>query len=212
MQDLKNIYKINDSTSTASNSPTYIPPGIHENLRLVEVKKDVSPTGKDFYAFYFENENGDKVSYTEWALRIYKEPKDMSKEELEAFLRKVEFQASRIKQIIDVFKPGCSIEGTSFVDMMDKALAFLGDSYKTVLVRAKVVFDRNGFTTLSSNPISTFIESMDIPKDKSKIRILPSDKMTRENSDDEKVENNPVDNLVESNDNTSKDNTDNFPF
>ena len=62
---------------------------------------------------------------------------------------------------------------------------------KTKKIRIKVVYNKSGYTTLPNYAQYTFVESMDIPTDKSKIRILSIDTMERPQADKEVVVNNP---------------------
>jgi hypothetical protein len=197
MQNLQNLYSITQDTMTASNNSTYLEPGIHENIVLKEIKRGVAKNGSDFLAIYFENEQGDKVSYTEFPLRFRKDFSDMNSEELTKSLKRVEFQMSRWRQICEVFKPNCSLVANSFSEFIDKVISFIGNSYKDKKLRIKVVYDDRNFTTLDSNPTTTFIESMTVSAELTKIRMLPTDKVKREKPDKERVETNEVETLLE---------------
>jgi hypothetical protein len=188
------LYKINTGTLNASNAPTFIPAGIHTNLRMVDIKYGTTEKGNEFLAFYFENEKGDKLSHTEWPPKPSKPISAMSVEEKRTFLEyNIEGQMARLKQIIEVFKKDPSLEADNFKELAMQIIAFLGDSYKDKLIRVKVVYDNKGFTTLPKNARNTFIESADIAEDKSSIRQLPSDKFERPNKGDvEKEEFNPL--------------------
>ena len=191
MQDL---YTVNESTKTAANATTWIQPGIHEDLKLVEVKYDVSKNGKEFLAFYAENLQGDKVSCTEWPFNPKTPWEEMDATEKETAISIIENQKSKVKQIIETFKPNFSITAESFIDFAEKTIAFLGDSYKNSAIRLKVVYDKRGWTTFGQSSKVQFIEPMTVIKEKSKIRILQSDKMVRPvQPEDESKENNPVD-------------------
>ena len=191
---MQGLYNINEKTKTAANAKTWITPGIHENLKLVDVKYDISKNGKEFLAFYVENEKGDTVSCTEWPFNPRKPFEQMDATEKETAISIIENQKSKVKQIVEVFKPNFNISAESFKDFAEKTIAFLGDSYKNKPIRLKVVFDKRGWTTFGQSARAVFVENMSIAEDASKIRILPSDKLIRPaQPDDEKTESNPVD-------------------
>lgn len=193
MQDLKDFYKINSETKPASDLPTYVEAGIHENIELKEVKKGVSKNGNPFLAFYFENEKGDKLSYTEWPLSFRKEVKDMNEEEQIKAVKRVGYQMSRLKQLVDPFKPNCVLEAENFDKLTDGIISFLGDSFKGKKVKIKAVYDDKGYVTLDSNPNNTFIAAMNDETAKAKIRPLPGDRFERPaKPDSENKEENPV--------------------
>lgn len=192
---MQGLYTVNNATQTATSNTAWIEPGIHENLKLVEVKYDISKNGKEFLAFYVENENGDKVSNTEWPFKMKKPLEEMTTDERDIAISIIENQKSKVKQIVEIFKPGFNIEASSFKEFAEKTIAFLGDTYKDKLFRLKVVYDKRGYTTFAQSARYVFIEGMDIERENSKIRILPSDRLTRppREADQEVVESNPLD-------------------
>lgn len=207
---MQGLYNINETTKTAANATTWIQPGIHEDLKLVDVKYDVSKNGKEFLAFYAENAQGDKVSCTEWPFSPKKPFDQMDAIEKETAISIIENQKSKIKQIVEVFKPNFNITAESFKDFAEKTIAFLGDSYKNTPIRLKVVFDKRGWTTFGQSSKVVFIEPMTTTKENSKIRILQTDRMVRPaQPDDEVNESNPVNEVDEP---TTSAPTDEVPF
>lgn len=205
---MQGIYDIDESVKTAQNLSTWIPPGVHENLKIVDVKYDTSKNGNEYLAFYFENEKGDKVSNTEWPIKFNKSLDDMTPDEKERALAVLENQKSKVKQIVETYKPNFNITASTFKEFAEKTVEFLGDSYKEKLVRVKVVYDKRGFTTTAQKGKYPFIESMDVSKEESRIRILASDKMERpEVPQTEATETNPL----EEGD-TSTEKVDTLPF
>ena len=215
MQDLKNLYSISSNTTTASNKATYIEAGIHKNIELKEIKKGVAKNGSDFIAIYFENETGDKLSYTEFPLKFNKALEEMNEEDLSKALRRIGYQMARWRQICEVFKPftpTTELTANDFSGFIDNIIKFIGDSYKGIKLRVKVVYDDRNYTTFDSNPNVTFIENMSkVSDEQSKIRILPGDKMKRILPDVEKKEVNEVESIVE-NTAIEKDKRDDLPF
>lgn len=176
---MANLYNISEETKTAANVSTWLQPGKHDNLKLVDVKQGVSKNGKNFIAFYVENTQGDKVSCTKFE-DTFKVPFDqLSTKEQENAIYFSNKKNSIIKQIVEVFKPNCNIQASSFKELIEKTIAFLGDSYKDVPIRLKVVYDNKGWATFGESDRSVFIEPMTVSEEDSKIRILVSDQMTR---------------------------------
>jgi hypothetical protein len=189
----KGLYNVDASTKTATDSTTWIQAGIHENLKLVDVKCALSKNNNLYLAFYAENEQGDKVSNTEWEYTPKKEWSQMTPEEQDKSIGIIENQKAKVKQIVEIFKPDFNIDAETFEDFAKKTVEFLGDSYKDKLFRLKVVYDYKGFTTFAQSARYVFIESMDIAKEDSQIRILGNDKIVREGKIDKpSTEKNPV--------------------
>lgn len=176
---MQGLYNVDKNTQTATSNSTWIEPGIHENLKLVEVKYDKSKNGKEFLAFYVENEKGDKVSNTEWPFNMKKPLDEMTAAEQETAISIIENQKSKVKQIVEVFKPNFNIDAGSFKEFAEKTIAFLGEDYKDKLFRLKVVYDKRGYTTFAQSGKVRFIESMDTTKEESNIRLIPSDRIVR---------------------------------
>jgi hypothetical protein len=191
---MQGLYNTNETTKTAANKTTWLQPGIHNDLKLVDVKYDVSKNGKEFLAFYVENAQGDTVSCTEWPFNPKKPFEEMDATEKETAISIIENQKSKVKQIVEVFKPNFNITADSFKDFAEKTVAFLADSYRNVPIRIKVVYDKRGWTTFGQSSKTVFIEKMTVSDADSKIRILQSDRMTRPaQPEDESKETNPVD-------------------
>ncbi len=195
---MQGLYNINENTKTATTAKTWIHPGIHENLKLIDVKYDVSKNGKEFLAFYVENEKGDPVSCTEWPYNPKKPFEQMDAIEKETAVSIIESQKSKVKQIVEVFKPNFNITADSFKDFAEKTIAFLGDSYKNTPIRLKVVYDKRGWTTFGQSARATFIENMSIAKTDSRIIILENDRLLRpEQPMANSKEVNPINSIVE---------------
>lgn len=175
------LYSTKD-VRTANDKPAFIPPGIHENIKMTDVKYSETIKGNEFLAFYFEDKHGNTLSHTEWPVRATRPVTAMSEDERKKFEATIAMQMSRIKQIIETFLPRGSyddIEANSFKDYSEKLIKLLGNKYKDVLLRVKVVYDRNNWTALARDANRQFIEPMSISKEDSKIQILDTDKMER---------------------------------
>lgn len=204
---MQNLYNINKETSTASDNATFIDVGIHDGIVMTEVKYSKTVNGNEFLAFYFVNNHGDKLSHTEWPVKLSMPLDSMSEVEREKMLGIIESQKSRVKQIIEVYKGDFEIEAGNFKEFAEKTIEFLGEAYKDKPVRVKVVYDYKGYTTLPNRSRYTFIEPMSVPKEDSKIRILTGDVIIRPKKDNEQE-----DVLGTSGDNTPTDKKEDLPF
>jgi hypothetical protein len=193
--------------------------GIHENVELTEIKSETSRNGNHFLAFYFENERGEKVSKTEWEVNTDKDIEQMDSEEKERYLSKIQNQTARIttiaKQFVD--KSELLFESNSFREFADTIKTKIGDNFKGIQLRIKVVYDYNDWATLPSYTKFPWIEKMeDVPTlDKSKIKILENvDKMTKSDDKPDKVkkEANPFSENNSGEAVVSEDKKDDLPF
>lgn len=195
-------YNITKDTKTATEKATYIGPGIHTNVKMVKAAYEVSKNGNEFLTFTIENERGDKISRTEWPISLKKAANELTTKDIENAQKVIDGQKEKLKQIVEAYftkeelinKPFI-LEGiSSFKDLAEKALQFLGDKYKDVNMRIKAVYDRKGWVTFGQSAWSVFIEPMTVSEEDSKIRILPSDVLIRPaQPDDKKKETNPED-------------------
>lgn len=187
---MTNIYSGDNVITVSDDINTYIDAGIRENLTFVEVKQEQTSTSS-FIAFYFENDNGDKVSHTEYKIQPRKPVAQLTTDELLTLSKRSAMQLGKIKQIVSAIK-GFSPEeekaynfsnANSFEAIAAKAKNDTISLVNIAKVRAKVVYNYKGFTSLDNNPHYRFIENMNVvpTKETSKIRILSSDRMTRDN-------------------------------
>lgn len=184
---MQNLYVINKNTQVGS-TPNYQEPGINDNNELVEVKYTTSPKGNPFLSFTWKNESGAPVTLTEWPPRMDRPFETMSKEDQERIKWGIDSQMSRIKQILEVYIGKIEdevINSASFEEVAKKVITLLGDSYKDKKVRIKVVYDNRGYTIVSNRANYVFIESMNVPKEETKIKILGGDLMERPKKDKE---------------------------
>ena len=175
-------------TATTNNqefNSSYMPVGINENIILKEVNVKKTENGRDFLEFIFENESGQTATMTEW-----KNEKNMWIKTDEDLQRRDNQQFGRILQILDAVKGSHNdFEGSSFLEMINwAALQFAnGDDSK---VRLKVTYDKNGYTQVSKNGI--FVESMNVAKDESQIKLWKNDLLERPVKADEEKPNDPL--------------------
>ena len=162
-------------TATINNNEfnsSYMPVGINENVTLKEVNVNKTPQGRDFLEIIFENEQGQTATMTEW-----KNEKNMWIKTDEDLQQRDNQQFGRILQVIDAVKgKHDDFEGSSFIEMINwvKQQLMPGNGLKSA-VRLKVVYDKKGFTKVSS--LGIFVEPMDI--EESQIKLWKNDLLER---------------------------------
>lgn len=169
------------STKTATTNNTefnssYMPVGINENVTLNAVNVMKSPQGRDYIEFVFTNAEGQTASFTEW-----KNEKNMWIKTDEDLQRRDDQQFGRILQVINCFYENApEFEGENFVEMINWVKTTLDNVKETAEwnkypLRLKVVYDKNGYTRVSS--LGTFVEPMSI--EQSQIKLWKKDLLER---------------------------------
>jgi len=173
--------------TTTSNDVAYLEAGIHDNVELVNIRKDVSPNGNKFIELTFDKD-GERMIHTEY------EPKRSANETQEEFDKKQANQGARFYRIGSCFTQDPDLfkyTAIDFDDFMNKFMQRVNPIYKGVKLRVKVVLNNKNFTTLPKYTTYTFIEPMSV--EKSKIKKLTIDKFDKTFADSEKTVANPFD-------------------
>ena len=163
-------------TATTNNNEfnsSYMPVGINENIILKEVNVNKTPNGRDFLEIIFENKEGQTATMTEW-----KNEKNMWIKTDEDLQKRDDQQFGRILQVIDaVLGEHKDFEGSSFVEMINWVKNELSIATGTLNneLRLKVVYDKNGYTKVSS--LGIFVESMGVTE--SQIKLWKNDLLER---------------------------------
>ena len=168
------------STKTATTNNTefnssYMPVGINENVSLKEVSVEKSPTGRDFIRITFENAEGQTAEMTEW-----KNEKNMWIKSDEDLQNRDNQQFGRLLQVIDAATgTHGEFEGSSFVEMINWVKQQLEPATNPTNLhtpmRLKVVYDKKGYTKVSS--LGKFVESMSVTE--SQIKLWKNDLLER---------------------------------
>jgi hypothetical protein len=153
------MYSKERAIAIAKKDVKYIPAGIHTNVTLKSVKVSKSPTGKDFLEITFEKD-GSTMTHTEWKPTKFD---GMTDEQLQS---KEDTQFSRMMQILLCFYKDEELifNGASFEDFANEVVNYLNNADKSKLLRVKVVYNKDGYTTLPSYAKYTFIEPMQLPE------------------------------------------------
>ena len=184
-----------------------MPVGINNDVTLKEVNVKKSTTGKDFLEIIFENSAGQTVSMTEW-----KNEKNMWIKTDEDLQHRDNMQFGRILQILNCYYP--SIEPTelsTFADMINWVKSKLDPMIATKnSLRLKVVYDKNGYTIVSSNGI--FVEPTAVTD--SQIKLFKRDLLERPVIADVETTTDPLASTTSTLDteNSQGENTDDLPF
>lgn len=163
-------------TATTNNqefTSSFMPVGINDNVYLKEINVQKSPTNKDFIEIIFENETGQTVKMSEW-----KNEKNMWIKTDEDLQNRDNQQFGRLLQIVKCFYEEMpEFEGSSFLEMITwikNILSQKGEWDKNPL-RLKIIYDKNGYTKVSTNGI--FVEPMTTTE--SQIKLWKRDLLER---------------------------------
>ena len=167
-------------TATTNNtefSSSYMPVGINENVTLKEVNVNKTQNGRDFLEIVFQNEQGQTATMTEW-----KNEKNMWIKTDEDLQRRDDAQFGRILQVIDAANGShTDFEGSSFAEMINWVKAQLEPATNPANMRQgmrlKVVYDKNGYTKVSS--LGIFVEPMNVAEEQSQIKLWKNDLLER---------------------------------
>ena len=176
------------TVNTQEFNSSYMPVGINENITLNEVNVNKSPNGRDFLEIIFENEQGQTATMTEW-----KNEKNMWIKTDEDLQRRDDAQFGRILQVIDAANGShTDFEGSSFAEMINWVKAQLEPATNPAnmrqYMRLKVVYDKNGYTKVSS--LGVFVEPMDV--EQSQIKLWKNDLQERPVKADTEKPNDPL--------------------
>ena len=161
-------------TATTNNNEfnsSYMPVGINENVTLKEVNVKKTDQGRDFLEIIFENAQGQTATLTEW--KNEKNQWIVTDEDLQ---RRDNQQFGRILQVIDAVKGNHDdFEGSSFIEMINWVKQQLTIDHTPL--RLKVVYDKKGYTKVSS--LGIFVEPMSVPEEQSQIKLWKNDLLER---------------------------------
>ena len=152
----------------------YMNAGINENVTLDKVEVKVSPNGNKMFDITFVNEQSQTAVHTEWEPKMAYWMKD--KTDLE---RNQARQFKKMLQILLCFYKDEQInfEGEDFMSFANYIATMLNAADKTKKLRLKLVYNKDGYTTIPTAVDDTFIEPMDVTE--SNIKITAKDVVVR---------------------------------
>lgn len=152
----------------------YMNAGINENVTLDKVEVKVSPNGNKMFDITFVNEQGQTAVHTEWEPKMAPWMKD--KTDLE---RNQARQFKKMLQILLCFYKDEQInfEGEDFMSFANYIATMLNAADKTKKLRLKLVYNKDGYTTIPTAVDDAFIEPMNV--EESNIKITAKDVVVR---------------------------------
>lgn len=164
------MYNIDNSIETPKASGP-IPAGINENCQLVGVYFEslrADGTGGNVLKFNFEDAAGRKFRHTEFEVevdRVRQNAKQWGKDPEAAVRNALTGLAGRIKHILSCFLPADKvvITGNTWDEFGGNVVAILGDAFKGVDVRLKLILNNKDYTMFPKQAFRPFIQRMDTP-------------------------------------------------
>lgn len=132
----------------------FLDAGIHENVKFIGVDKDTSPNGNVYLKFSFEKDGKD-FSHTEWQPKKFNDADTSLQERTDKMVK-------RIMEIMKVWYPAeiINFTGNTFDEFTTWVTTMLNAVDKSELLRIKIVYNKNGYTTLPNVMYTPFIEKM----------------------------------------------------
>ena len=165
----------------------YMPAGINEGVRIDKVEVKTSPNGNKMFDITFINESGQTAVHTEWEPKMAPWMKDKS--DLE---RNQARQYKKMMQILLCYYKDEQInfEGESFAEFANWIATMINVADKSKLLRLKLVYNKDGYTTLPTAVDDPFIEPMLLADgEEYKIKINAKDVVVRPVVADKEIKN-----------------------
>ena len=152
----------------------YMNAGINEVVSIDKVEVKVSPNGNKMFDITFINEQGQTAVHTEWEPKMAPWMKDKSDLERN--------QARQFKKMLQILMcyytdEQINFEGEDFMSFANYIATMLNAADKTKKLRLKLVYNKDGYTTIPTAVDDTFIEPMSVTE--SKIQITAKDIVVR---------------------------------
>ena len=152
----------------------YMNAGINEGVSIDKVEVKVSPNGNKMFDITFINEQGQTAVHTEWEPKMAPWMKDKSDLERN--------QARQFKKMLQILMcyytdEQINFEGEDFMSFANYIATMLNAADKTKKLRLKLVYNKDGYTTIPTAVDDTFIEPMSATE--SKIQITAKDIVVR---------------------------------
>ena len=171
------MYKITDEV-LVTKAPSYIGVGIHE-VELTDIVLDESKNGKTFFAYYYTNDKGQRLSKTEWEVNLPDNFNSLPEAKKDAYEAVMQQQMKRILKVAKLFVPEEEFkvdkDFKTFREFCQFVKNKIGDKNKGVKLRIKATYDKNGWVTTPSYTYDSteWIERIDkVPKEDSRIQMI----------------------------------------
>ncbi len=164
------MYNI-DSTTEAPKASGPIPAGINENVQLKAVYFEAlrqDGTGGNVLKFNFEDAAGRKFRHTEFEVevdRVRANAQQWGKDPDKSVRNALTGLAGRIKHILACFIPKDKvvITGNTWDEFGGNVVTILGDAFKGVDVRVKLILNNKDYTMFPKQAFRPFVQRMDTP-------------------------------------------------
>ena len=172
------MYEINQSTQVQEKSSvSSIPVGITDSCSLEKISRETASNGSPYLCFAFSDIEGNQLKHLEWDIdpeRI--NPKEGESKD-DAVARRMNNMLIRIKHICTKFVDtnSFSVSGSTFTELCDSLITFMGTKYQGIPVRLKVVYNYQDYTSLPN--FCPFIETMST--NPTGLKITSYDKMEK---------------------------------
>lgn len=189
----------------------YMSAGVNENVHIDKVEVKTSPQGNKMFDITFINDAGQTAVHTEWEPKMAPWMKDKS--DLE---RNQARQYKKMMQILLCYYTDEQInfEGETFTEFANWVATMLNMAPKSKKLRLKLVYNKDGYTTIPTKIDDPFIEPMELGDgEEYKVKVIEGkDLIIRPVVADKEVKNdNPFTTPVEATD-VFKNATDELPF
>ena len=175
------MYEINQSTQVQEKSSvSSIPVGITDNCSLENISRETASNESPYLCFTFSDTEGNQLKHLEWDVdpgRVNKKEGESTDESVE---RKVKNMLIRIKHICTKFvdSDSFSVSGSTFIELCDNLIKFMGTKYQGIPVRLKVIYNYKDYNSLPN--FCPFIETM--TTNPTGLKIGSNDKMEKESN------------------------------
>ena len=167
---VQNMYNI-DQTIDSPKASGPIPAGINENCTLIGVffeplRQD--GTGGNVLKFNFADAAGRKFRHTEFEVeadRVKQQAAQWGKDPEKQLRNALTGLAGRIKHILSCFLPADKvvITGNTWDEFGGNVVSLLGDAFKGVPVRLKLILNNKDYTCFPKQAFRPFVQRMDVP-------------------------------------------------
>lgn len=145
--------------------------GTNENVTLDRVAYEPfknDGTGDKVLKFEFVNEAGQTFTHTEWEIqpdRVKQNAKAWGKDYKELLEKDLKEMSERIKHIMAAYMPYSEIKvsGATWEEFARAIIDNLGDKFKNVPVRIKLILNKKDYCTFPKRAINDFITPMSAP-------------------------------------------------
>jgi len=145
------MYKITEEVLTTK-APSYIGVGIHE-VELTETVLDKSKNNKTFFAYYYTNSAGQRLSKTEWEVNLPENYESLPDKKKQGYEAVIDLQMKRILKVAKLFVPEEEFKDKSFSGFSEFCSFIktkLEGKTKGIKLRIKATYDKNGWVTTPS--------------------------------------------------------------